>query len=59
MILEELGLPYQMHIKELSEAKDEDFLKINPNGRLPAVQDPNSGITLWEVISNDVSSAFA
>jgi glutathione S-transferase len=49
MVLEELGLPYYMHIKELSEAKDEGFLKINPNGRFPAIQDPNSGITLWEV----------
>jgi glutathione S-transferase len=49
MVLEELGLPYNMHVKELSEVKDEDFLKINPNGRLPAIHDPNSDITLWEV----------
>lgn len=48
MVLEELGLPYHMTIKELSEAKDEDFLEINPNGRLPALQDPNFGMTLWE-----------
>lgn len=49
MVLEELGLPYHLKIKELSEAKDEDFLKINPNGRFPAILDPNSGVTLWEV----------
>ncbi|KAJ4294131.1 glutathione S- transferase, nitrogen catabolite repression regulator [Kalmusia sp. IMI 367209] len=48
MVLEELGLPYTIHYRELSEVKNEDYLKINPNGRLPAIKDPNSGLTLWE-----------
>lgn len=24
------------------------YTDINPNGRLPAIQDPNTGVTLWE-----------
>jgi hypothetical protein len=49
MVLEELQLPYHIQYKELAETKTEDYLQINPNGRLPAIKDPNSGLTLWEV----------
>lgn len=28
--------------------KTPEFVKINPNGRLPAIEDPNTDITLWE-----------
>ncbi|KAL1606538.1 Transcriptional regulator ure2 [Paraconiothyrium brasiliense] len=48
MVLEELRLQYKVHYKELTETKTEDYLEINPNGRLPAIKDPNSGLTLWE-----------
>ena len=24
------------------------YEKVNPNGRVPAIEDPNTGITLWE-----------
>ncbi len=41
--LEELGLPYEAHLVEIG--KDEswtpEFLSLNPNGKIPAVIDPN------------------
>lgn len=39
--LEELGLPYDVHAIELSKnvQKEPWFLKINPNGRIPAIVD--------------------
>lgn len=48
MILEELGLPYEAKDISFPELKQEAFLKINPNGRMPAIHDPNTGLTLWE-----------
>jgi glutathione S-transferase len=32
----------------LADVKKPPFEKINPNGRVPAIHDPNTGITLWE-----------
>ena len=41
--LEELGLPYEPHLVNIS--KDEswtpEFLSLNPNGKIPAIIDPN------------------
>ncbi|KAK6068221.1 glutathione S-transferase [Seiridium cupressi] len=48
IILEELKIPYKIHLLEFSEVKGEAYVKINPNGRLPAIQDPNNQLTLWE-----------
>lgn len=28
--------------------KADSFLAVNPNGRTPAIEDPNTNITLWE-----------
>ncbi|HXG20326.1 MAG TPA: glutathione S-transferase N-terminal domain-containing protein [Methylomirabilota bacterium] len=43
--LEELGLPYTVRPIALTknEQKEEWFLKINPNGRIPAIIDHDSG----------------
>lgn len=49
IILEELKLPYVIHQLEFSQVKEEHYVKLNPNGRLPTIKDPNTGITLWEV----------
>ncbi|MCJ1368597.1 glutathione S- transferase, nitrogen catabolite repression regulator [Acarospora aff. strigata] len=52
IILEELGLKYENKSLELTEMKKPAFEKIYPNGRLeysvPAIEDPNTGILLWE-----------
>ena len=43
--LEEMGLPYTVHRISLSkgEQKTPEFLKINPNGRIPAIVDRDEG----------------
>ena len=43
--LEELGLPYTVHPIDISSGvqKQPDFLKINPNGRIPAIVDREAG----------------
>ena len=43
--LEELELPYSLHAIDLSsgEQKQPWFLKINPNGRIPAIVDRDNG----------------
>ena len=43
--LEELGLPYEVHPIDLGqgEQKQERFLKLNPNGRIPVIVDREAG----------------
>jgi len=48
IILEELGIPYTTKFIDMGDMKKEPFTKTNPNGRVPAIEDPNTGITLWE-----------
>ncbi len=45
IVLEELELPYQVRAIDLGakEQKEDWFLKINPNGRIPAIIDRDNG----------------
>jgi glutathione S-transferase len=47
----ELGLPYEHIPTEIGEAdaRRSDYLAINPNGRLPAIDD--NGFVLWESLA--------
>jgi len=50
-MLEELGLPYE-NIKinfATGDTRQPDYLKINPNGHIPALQDGD--LTLWESLA--------
>ncbi|KAI1138478.1 glutathione S-transferase [Hypoxylon sp. FL0543] len=47
-LLEELGLPYEVESLKFENIKKKPFTDINPNGRVPAIEDPNTDITLWE-----------
>ncbi|QKX63223.1 uncharacterized protein TRUGW13939_10392 [Talaromyces rugulosus] len=48
MILEELNVQYERKFIDFADLKKEPFESINPNGRLPAIEDPNTGISVWE-----------
>ncbi|KAM3069224.1 hypothetical protein ACMFMG_010740 [Clarireedia jacksonii] len=48
IILEELGLPYETEFVNPAELHTPVYEKINPNGRVPAIHDPNTDLTLWE-----------
>lgn len=48
MVLEELSVPYTVKIIDFPDMKKEAYESINPNGRVPSIEDPNTGITLWE-----------
>ncbi|OOG00657.1 hypothetical protein ASPCADRAFT_392764 [Aspergillus carbonarius ITEM 5010] len=48
VILEELSIPYTIKSFKFDDVKKSPFIDINPNGRVPAIQDPNTNLTLWE-----------
>ena len=48
MIVAELQLPHEIIPTEFADVKKPDFIAINPNGRMPAIYDPNTDLTLWE-----------
>jgi glutathione S-transferase len=48
IILEELSIPYEQEFMDMADLKKPPFLEVSVNGRVPAIEDPNTGITLWE-----------
>ncbi|ROV99108.1 hypothetical protein VMCG_06592 [Cytospora schulzeri] len=47
-LFEELGLNYEIKAFQFDDVKKKPFIDINPNGRVPAIEDPNTDLTLWE-----------
>jgi GST-like protein len=54
IMLEEIGLPYEVHLVDFNEDDQHtpEFLSLNPNGKIPAILDPNGPggepLTLFE-----------
>lgn len=50
--LELLHIPYTVKLWEFGDGpngvKGPAFLRLNPNGRVPTLEDPNTGVTSWE-----------
>ncbi|EXJ83979.1 hypothetical protein A1O3_04646 [Capronia epimyces CBS 606.96] len=51
--MEALGVNYVVHFWEFGDdaahgVKGEKFRKLNPNGRVPALEDPRTGVVSWE-----------
>jgi GSH-dependent disulfide-bond oxidoreductase len=43
IMLEEIGLPYEPHLVDIGKSQNStpEFLALNPNGKIPAIIDPN------------------
>ncbi|WP_254274898.1 glutathione S-transferase family protein [Halomonas sp. 3H] len=50
ILLEELGLPYRAHAVDITRGEQQapEFLAVSPNGKIPAIRDPESGMALME-----------
>ena len=54
IMLEEIGLPYEVHLVDImkNETWTPDYLSLNPNGKIPAILDPDgpggAPMGLWE-----------
>jgi len=48
ILLEELKIPHETEFVDMSKMHEKPFTDVNVNGRVPAIHDPNTGLTLWE-----------
>jgi glutathione S-transferase len=48
IVLEELSIPYESVPISFDKVKKPSYTQHNPNGRVPTIIDPNTGITVWE-----------
>lgn len=50
IMLEEVGLPYNVHKIDITKNKQftAEFVAINPNSKIPAIVDQDTGITVFE-----------
>lgn len=45
MVLKALEIPYTTEFVDFPDMKKEPFVSVNPNGRVPAIEDPNTGVS--------------
>ncbi|KAL1977721.1 hypothetical protein VTN31DRAFT_580 [Thermomyces dupontii] len=48
IVLEELGLPHEYRWIDYDQVHRKPYTDLNPNGRVPCIEDPNTGMVLWE-----------
>ncbi|CAG8909685.1 unnamed protein product [Penicillium egyptiacum] len=48
IVLSSLDIPYETIFVDFKDVKLPPYIDLNPNGRLPAIVDPNNDIQLWE-----------
>ena len=49
-MLEEIGIPYEhMPVRPYTESPSAEYLRINPNGHIPSLED--DGFVLWESLA--------
>ncbi|KAI2471617.1 glutathione S-transferase [Annulohypoxylon bovei var. microspora] len=48
LVLEELHVPYEIKSLKPENIKKPPLIDLNPNGRVPAIEDPNTDLVLWE-----------
>jgi Glutathione S-transferase, N-terminal domain len=51
IILEELNLPYENRFLGPDDVKRPPYTDLNPNGRVPCIEDPNTGMIIWESVA--------
>jgi glutathione S-transferase len=48
IVLCALNIPYELINIMFKDVKGEEYVKLNPNGRLPTLEDPNTSMKIWE-----------